>query len=824
MDELLELAIQIADGLEAAHAQGIVHRDIKPANIFVTRHGEAKILDFGLAKFQGLGGGDSVGPNSVRPSASAAGPHNDVGAGLVPAQNAHPQEVPLRDPATVSIDSDHATIPGVAVGTPAYMSPEQARGEALDARTDLFSFGSVLYEMAAGRQAFNGNTSGVIIAAILHEEFTPPRDLKSELPPKLEEIIAKALEKDRELRYQTAADIRTDLKRLKRDTGSGRLAPGERGTAILAMNGTGRMPVLRWAATAAALVLVALAAAGITWWLAPAPKEEPVTRFSVSPPENTSLSTANGNIMRLSPDGRHLAFIASPTGKSPRLWVRSFDEMEAKPVEGTEGAGSPFWSPDGRYIGFYSAGRLKKVALSGGPPETLSDAAGCCATWNRDGVIVFDSQRSLYRVAATGGAPTPLAGPDATHPGVFYFQPQFLPDGHHFLFSQTRSGFVKTPSIEIGSLDSPKTEHLLDALSGAQYAAPGYLFYLQGSTLMAQGFDAERLRFTSEAVPVAENVRHEAFYMFFSVSQSGVLAYQTGGTGTNELVWFNRQGERLGTVGPEGSYSNPALSPDGTKLAVGVVDPKLGTRDIWVYDLKRGTGSRLTFDPADDLGPTWSPDGSHVMFISDRKGQRDIYQQLANGLGSAEVVYESKSQYKSVDDVTSDGRYALFETQDLLLSLWRLPLFGERKAFSLVKGSFDAGHSQFSPNGRYVAYTSDETGRLGVFVQTFPEQRGKWQVTVNGGWGPMWRRDGKEMFYLGLDGKMMAVEVKTDAAQFEAGEPIQLFQTQLQESWRRNQYVVTPDGQRFLLVNPREPEKREPITVVVNWPALLKKQ
>ena len=343
---------------------------------------------------------------------------------------------------------------------------------------------------------------------------------------------------------------------------------------------------------------------------------------------------------------------------------------------------------------------------------------------------------------------------------------------------------------------------------------------------MARSFDAQRLRFTAAAVPIAENVMIGSYNLSpFSVSPKGILAYETGaGSAASQMVWLNRKGEKIGTVGEAGVYTNPALSPDGTKVAVGLLDPKLNTRDIWVYDFKRGTGSRLTFDPADDLCPVWSHDGSRIMFTSEPKGLRDIYQKPANGLGTTESVFEPKQQSKSLNDWSPDGRYAIYDTTAQPNNLWTVPLFGELTPFAFVQGSFDAKSAQFSPNGRFVAYGSNETGRYEVYVQTFPEHGGKWQVSTSCGIEPTWRRDGKELFYLGPGNKLMAVDVKPDSSQFEAGVPEPLFQVQLIGGgglWR-NRYVVAPDGQRFLMTVPAGEAKPAPITVVVNWPALLK--
>jgi len=595
---------------------------------------------------------------------------------------------------------------------------------------------------------------------------------------------------------------------------------GQEGTASRAPT-----KALPWTLAATGIIAAVVFAIVAAHYMLQPKTEEGVIRFSVAPPENTNFGDYDVDFS-LSPDGRRLAFVAEATGAKAQLYVRSLDDLTAKPLPGTEGAGWPFWSPDGRYLGFYADAKLKKVEVSGGPVQTLCDAAGSGATWNREGVIVFTNQGRLYRMADAGGAPTLVAAPDAAPQEEDYRLPQFLPDGRHFIFIDD-PGLNTNISIKVGSLDSKDNESLLEANSNAVYSPPGNLLYVRAGTLMARAFDAQRLRFTADAVPIAENVMIGNYNLsYFSVSPNGVLAYETStNSATNQMVWFDRKGVKLGTIGEAGVYTNPALSPDGTKVAVGLLDPKVNTRDIWVYHLKRGTGSRLTFDPADDLAPAWSPDGSRIMFTSTRKGQRDIYQKPANGLGTTELVFESKQQAKSINDWSPDGRYAIYDTTNLH-NLWTLPLFGERTPFAFVQGSFDAKSAQFSRNGRFVAYRSNETGRYEVYVQTFPEHGGKWQVSTSGGIEPTWRRDGKELFYLGPDNKVMAVDVKTDPAQFEAGVPKPLFQVQLIGGggvWR-NRYVVSPDGQRFLMLVPAAEAKPSPITVVVNWPALLKKQ
>jgi eukaryotic-like serine/threonine-protein kinase len=563
-----------------------------------------------------------------------------------------------------------------------------------------------------------------------------------------------------------------------------------------------------------------------TWLLKPAPQPN-VVRFAVPPPENTEL--LYGGEMSLSPDGRTLAFVAQAGEDKPNvLWLRSLNSLTAQPVPGTDGAAVPFWSPDSRQIAFYANGELKKVSVAGGMPKTLCDASYPGGSWNGDGVILFLNGEGIYRVPDTGGTPTLVLAPDSSNHPTYLRYPQFLPDGRHFILL-VFTGNSGQHVIAAGSLDSKTVENLAQTSSNALYAAPGYMFYLDQRTLMARPFNATALRFTGPAVPVAQNVGvlQGSDYGFFSVSPAGVLAYQTGQAlaAASQMTWFSRAGQKLGTVGQPDVYAAPALSPDGSQVAVGVGPP--GSRDIWIYDLKRGTGSRLTFNPTDDMNPVWSPDGKRILFSSNRGGaQFDIYQKAADALGSTQPVFQSKDQNKEIDDVSADGRDAVYFTGTDHHGIWGLPLFGQRRPFAIDQGSKINGSAMFSPNGRYVAYGSRESGRYEIYVQTFPQQTGRWQISAAGGIEPMWRRDGKELFYLTLDEKLMAVDVNSVSPGFQAGIPKELFQAQPIPTplwYWRNIYVPSSDGQRFLMLSPAGEARQEPITVVVNWMSLLKK-
>jgi Tol biopolymer transport system component len=648
--------------------------------------------------------------------------------------------------------------------------------------------------------------------------------LNPQLPEGMESIITKLLEKDRMLRYQTAADLKADLQRLKRDSHSARTGATLASAPPVSTVRTRSQRTLPWALAAVGIIsTVILAFVAAHYILQPKP-EEGAIRFSVSPPENVVFHPLGG-FARVSPDGRQLAFVGVSKDGKKQLWIRSFSELAAKALQGTEGAEWPFWSPDSRYLGFYAEGKLKKVAGSGGPVQTLCDASAGGGAWNRDGVIVFTNQHILYRVSEGGGAPTMVVKPDAVHQELDYF-PQFLPDGRHFLFCAIRTDVPKG-STEVGSLGSKEIKFLLRSVdSTALYAPPGYLLYLQDGVLMARRFDVKRLDFTADAVSIAEDVGSNPLYpyLYSSVSSNGVLAYQTPAiSATNQLFWFSRKGAKLESVGEAGVYSNPAISPDGARLAVGLLGSGTRTQDIWVYDLRRGTGSPLTFDPANSLDAAWSPDGKHIMFTSEHKGIRGIYQKSADGLGNTELAFANKVQVGSIDDWSPDSRYALYEDAATRTNLWVLPLFGQRKPFAFVQGEFNTLAGQFSPNGRYVAYTSDESGRPEVYVQTFPEHLGKWQVSTSGGTEPMWRPDGNELFYLKPDDTLVSVNVKTSGGEFQAGIPKPLFQVKLITGRGRNRYVVSPDGQRFLMIVATGEANPSPITVVVNWPALLKK-
>ncbi|MGH9599593.1 MAG: protein kinase domain-containing protein [Terracidiphilus sp.] len=784
IDEALQIAQQVAEALEYAHEHGVVHRDLKPANIKVTPDGCVKVLDFGLAK--AMGPEDTSGDMANSPTLSVA-----------------------------------MTQEGLILGTAAYMAPEQARAKPVDRRADIWAFGCVLYEMLSGRRAFDGETTSDILAAVIRAEpdWTA---LPETTPPAMQKLVRRCLQKDVRQRLQAIGDARIAIEETLSGAdaepavaiGDGRIAEGKRHSLL--------RHALPWVLGAAAILFAAIAA----WFVFQPKPQQAVIRFPIAPPENATLPY--GGETDLSPDGRNLAFIAQAGPNEPlMLWVRPLNSLTAELIPGTEGATAPFWSPDSQEIGFYTDSQLEKVAIGGGTPQALCGTTTPeGASWNRNGVILLTSQNGLYRVPDSGGTPALIVAPNPARHETSYRSPHFLPDGRHFLF-QIATGVAGGNFIAVGSLDSKSVDYLVQADSNAVYAPPGYLLYLNRTTLMARPFNAKALRFTGQPVPVARNVGQSGGgYGYFSVSPTGILAFATSlNANIHQMVWFNRAGQKIGTVGQPDFFFNPALSPDGTRLAVGV--GQSSNRDIWVYDLKRGTAARLTFNPANDFDPAWSADGNRILFSSDRSGPIEIYQKDSNGLGSTQPVLQSRDQTKMLNDVSADGRYVIYDapTGANTVDLWILPLFGHGKPFLFVQNGFVSVGARFSPNGHYVAYSSNETGRMEVYVQTFPQQTGKWEISTSGGGEPMWRRDGKELFYLSLDNKLMAVPVNIDAAAFQPGIPQELFQAQpTPPQHLRNVYVASPDGQRFLMLMPAGENKPQPITVVVNWPALVKKQ
>ena len=593
-----------------------------------------------------------------------------------------------------------------------------------------------------------------------------------------------------------------------------------------------------WLAAAVAVLLLAIVTVAFIRKTAPAPQS---IRFAVFPPEKTTFTPSD--FPALSPDGSQLAFTATRSDGKRLLYVRSLDSLTARLLPGTEGAFMPFWSPDSRSIAFFvEEGKLKKIDVAGGPALTLRDAPnGSTGAWNRNGVILFTNfDRWLYRVAATGGEANPVSVPDLSRHETFHFFPQFLPDAHHFIYFAL-SLPLENSGLDAASIDSKETKRILSTDAQAYYAAPppgvagpGYLLFLRGNTLMAQPFDAKQLELKGDPLPVANELEPVAGITgtgsvgaAFSLSDTGMLAYHQGrGYGMSELVWLDRNGKRLGIIGDPAVYTNPALSPDEKKLTISRLDPQAWTRDIWMFDLERGTSSRFTFDPADDLNPTWSPDGNRVAFTSDRKGHRDLYQKSAAGTGQDELLIEAtKGDQVAIQDWSGDGKTILFHARGQKYhvgNIWMLPLGGNRKPSLVIESPFETRNARLSPDGRWIAYSSNESGKFELYVQSFPPSGSKWQISTNGGDEPQWRRDGEELFYLSSDNRLMALDVKTESG-FHAGIPRPLFEIHRTSALRRNHYVVAANGQRFLVVSPLEQTASSPITVVTNWAAGLKR-
>jgi Tol biopolymer transport system component len=786
LDEALPIAKQIAEALEAAHEQGIIHRDLKPANIKVRSDGTVKVLDFGLAK--------AMEPTGAMSASASMSP---------------------------TITTLAMTRAGMILGTAAYMSPEQAKGRAVDKRSDVWAFGTVLFEMLTGTRPFEGDGVSETLACVIEREPAWHR-LPAKLSPALRTYLERCLQKDPRQRIRDMGDVRLALEGAFETA-----APRTTGTT---MSSAPRGRPVWMAAFAFVVVLAAALAIPAVRYLRQTPPPEPVvTRLDVvTPPTSDAFSFA------LSADGRQLAFVASGE-KGSQLWLRPLDQVRAQPLVGTEGANYPFWAPDGHAVGFFADGKLKRLDLTGGALQVLADAPfPRGGTWNPDGVIVFGPSAAdpLVRVAATGGTVAPvtrLAAGQGSHRW-----PQFLPDGRRFLFLMA-TGQPQTHGVYVGSLDGGEPTRVMPAETAAAYAAPGYLLLVSHGVLSAYPFDAARATVAGEPMPVAQGVGTDdgTFHSAFSMSALGVLAHRAGAGARRQLVWIDRTGKMLGGIGSpdESAHQSPELAPDGQRVALNRTVQ--GNIDVWLIDVGRGVPSRFTFDVALDLSPVWSPDGRRVVFRSTRKGISDLFEKPVSGTADEQPLLVT-SQAKSPLDWSRDGRFLLYSMQDSKTAsdLWALPLMGERKPFAVLQSSFDEIEGQFSPDGRWVAYASNESGRYEIYIRTFPEAGGKWQISAAGGVQPRWRRDGHELFYVASDTRLMAVPIRLapDTHTLEAGSPVPLFPTRLATGGNvatagflaRAQYAVAADG-RFLMNVAAGDAVTSPITVVLNWTVGLKK-
>jgi eukaryotic-like serine/threonine-protein kinase len=770
-DQVLKYGAQIAEALDKAHHSGIVHRDLKPGNVMLTATG-AKLLDFGLAK-------ETAGLATLA-----------TVTGTSPAS-------PL-------------TQQGTIVGTFQYMSPEQIEGKEVDGRSDIFSLGAVLYEMITGKRAFEGKTQLSVASSILEREPAPIRDMKQLTPAALEHAIQRCLAKDREERWQAARDLAMELNWIGK-SGSQTIAP--------TFTSRARKPSiwLPWSLLGAA-ALIALWGA-IFWRVQKSPEQTMIFTAPLPFPVRD---------MAIAKNGHTVAIAAHQEGpKKGLIWLYEIGSDDARSLPGTEGGNFPFWSPDGKSLGFFADGKLKRIDLPSGPVQVLADApAGRGGAWSRDGIILFTPtgrlQSQIMRIPGSGGTPTLQVGHEPGLGGGSQRWPQFLPDGKHFLFlSAMIASYGKNDGVYVGSLDSKEYHLVMNTEGSAIYADPGYLLFLRDRAIMAQPFDVKTFKLTGEPVAVGKDPQFlpRILRVTFSAADTGALLLQKGGNvSLSRLTWFSREGKELGTIGEPQVFANPQLTLNGKAVTVDQTDTESQNTDIWTYDVQGGGAKRLTFDPALDATPVWSPDASKVVFTSSRGSAFNLFLKEANGAQEEKLICESDVD-KYPNSWSRDGKNLLYQEGSDLKYL-RMP---EMKDILFLKGTATLRNGQFSPDGKWVAYDSNESGKWEVYVTSFPDAKGKWQVSQGGGEQPRWRADGKELFYVSRDAKIMAVPVKI-AGGFDSGTPVTLFQTNPKETLATSEhliYDVDPTGQKILVNTLEKGIETQPMTIVLHWGAQL---
>ncbi len=795
--QAIDIGIQLADGLAAAHERGIVHRDIKPENIMIRKDGRVQIMDFGLAKLRG---------------------------------------------------ATRLTKEGSTTGTAGYMSPEQAQGFEVDHRTDIFSLGVVLYELSAGQSPFNGRHDAALAYEIVNVDPQPITATRPEIDPEIDRIVAECLQKEPDERFQAAKDISKELKRVKRESSRSqrsritnvlvpRKSSGANGST-LPHDATTIRTILPWiVATVCFIGMLSLA----TVVFMSRSKETRLLHAYLPPPDrlNFFMYGNESGPASLSPNGRHLAFVAADTVGKRWIYVWDLDATAPRRLEGTSGALHPFWSPDNQFLGYFDENRLKRIDASGGAPMTLCAAKNPRGgTWNADGIIVFSPGPvdPLFSVPAVGGTPSPVTKLDVAHRVNSHRWPSFLPDGKHFLyFARTTSSGTESEgdAIHVASLDGKEDHVVLRASSNAQFAS-GYLLYTRGNSLVAQRFDLGSLAVEGEAVSIAEGVAYDesTLHSQFTVSQNGVLVYQTGTPMLgSRLAVYDRSGKqneyKSKYIGDRLEYLQPRVSFDGNRLAADVYSFQSHNIDVWIYDLVRNTRTRFTFAPSYEQYPTWSHDAKKIFFNANPDGIFNLYCKSSDGASQDELILKTPED-KIPLDVSSDDAYLLFQkyggtrTQS---DLWILPLRGNGqglKPFPFLQTEFNETDARFSPDGRWVAYTSNESGQNEVYIRSFTTSDSRWQVSTSGGSGPRWRKDGKEIYYLSSDHAVMCANIEIKTTTVEVSNVHRLFETPQIVELILPGYDVSADGTKFFINVQNETQNQSPLSLVINWDAGLK--